>query len=140
MNLRKVIYDIKSKLCEYEFQLKIYFQDKIYGVYIYKNSNIEGDKYIEFMTIITDEFTEGEINLLKKIHDKLKFNSKVKGRYVSLDDVGKVDLQMKPYIYVENGKLKKGYMNIDYFTWWLVKNKAVGIKSPSIDSLKLGEF
>lgn len=133
--IMKKIYYVKSKLYEYEFQLKIYFEDKICGVYVYKNRDSKGNKYIEFMTIIKDDFTESEVNLLKRIHNKLKFNKKIKGRYVRLKDIGKTDLKMETYNCLENNELKKEYTNIDYFTWWLFKNKGIGVRSPAINKL-----
>lgn len=135
MSNKKLIYDVKSKFYEYEFQLKIYFEDKIYGVYIYKNNSLNGNKYIEFMTIITEDFTEDEFHMLDSIHKKLEFSGRVRGSYITLKNIGKSDLHMKPYICFENGILKKGYVNIDDFTWLTLKNCGIGVKSPSIDKL-----
>ncbi|WP_066020785.1 MULTISPECIES: aminoglycoside adenylyltransferase domain-containing protein [Clostridium] len=137
MDNKKLIYDVKSKFYEYEFQLKIYFEDKIYGVYIYKNNTLKENKCIEFMTIIADDFTKEEFCMLESIHKKLKFTSMVRGNYITLKNIGKSDLHMKPYIYLQNETLKKGYSHIDNFTWWALKNYGVGVKSPSVDKLNI---
>lgn len=143
--VREIPETLKSMLNEYVFNLKIYFGSKIYGVYIYNSvalgtfDEIKSD--IDFITVINKEFTQGEIEAVGSIHKKLnerfKFAKKMEGMYIKLNDIGKLNPEMQPYVYFADKKLRVGYYDVNYVTWWSLKNYGIGMKSPKVSKLNI---
>ncbi|KNF10207.1 hypothetical protein CLPU_1c03720 [Gottschalkia purinilytica] len=137
---------LKPLLNEYVVKLKDCYKDNIFGVYIYNSVALGAfdvnKSDIDILTIINRDFTNEEIVKLKVIHDELKskfkYAKKMEGMYIRIDNLGKVNSEIEPYVYFENGKLHdSGYYDINYVTWWTLKNNGIEINSPSISELNI---
>mgnify|MGYP001046057798 CR=1 FL=1 len=137
---------INPLLYEYESKIKNYFGNKIFGVYLYNSVALGAfdinKSDIDFITVINEEFTDEEIIKLKAIHEELntkfKYAKRMEGMYINIDKIGKVNTDISPYIYFANKSLHDyGYYDINYVTWWTLKNNGIGINSPDISNLNL---
>lgn len=137
---------INSLLLEYESKIKNSFGNKIFGVYLYNSIALGAfdinKSDIDFITILNEEFTNEEIVRLKTIHrelnDKFKYAKRMEGMYITMDKIVNINADITPYIYFANKSLHDyGYYDINYVTWWTLKNNSIGINSPDINNLKL---
>lgn len=135
---------IKPLLYQYEKALRERFKNKIYGVYIYNSVALgafdENKSDIDFITIINEGFTKDEIEDLRKIHHNLKENFHygkiMEGMYIDILNLGKTNSDMKPYMFFADEVFNDcGYYDINYVTWWTLKNKGIAINSPEISTL-----
>lgn len=137
---------VEQVLFAYENELKCAFNNKVYGVYIYNSvalGNFDSNKSdIDFVTIINEDFDDVDLKKLKLIHQKLlnsyEYASKMEGMYIRIDNVGKENGEISPYVYFSDKKLHDyGYYDINSVTWWTLENHGIAIKSPDISSLQL---
>ncbi|MDP4144072.1 MAG: hypothetical protein Q8936_06240 [Bacillota bacterium] len=137
---------INSLLLEYESKIKNSFGNKIFGVYIYNSVALGAfdinKSDIDFITILNGEFTNEEIVRLNTIHrelnNKFKYAKRMEGMYITVGKVGKTNADITPYIYFANNRLHDyGYYDVNYVTWWTLKNNGIGINSPDVNNLKL---
>ena len=67
---------LRPLLYEYESDLKKYFGNKIFGVYLYNSVALDGfdkDKSdIDFITILNEDFEDKEVSTLRLIHNRIK--------------------------------------------------------------------
>lgn len=120
------------------------FSDKVFGVYIYNSIALGEFNYkksdIDFITILNNPLSDKELKLLSLIHKKLNkenpYGKKLEGMYIQLNDLGKNNSQIEPYPYFADGKLTySGYYDINYVTWYVLKNHGIEIKSPKVCDL-----
>ena len=137
---------INPLLLEYESKIKHCFGNKIFGVYLYNSVALGAfdmnKSDIDFITILNREFTNEEIVRLETIHKELnkkfKYAKKMEGMYITIDKIGKINADITPYIYFANNRLHDyGYYDINYVTWWTLKNNGISINSPSVNNLNL---
>jgi len=145
MNI-KIPYILKPLLFEYESNLKKYFGNKIFGVYLYNSVALGGfDKNksdIDFITILNKEFEDKDLSLITLIHNELnykfKYAKRMEGMYLTKDKIGKPNSIIEPYIYFCDEKLNSyGYYDINYVTWWTLKYNGIAINSPDVSNLKI---
>jgi len=137
---------LETLLYEYESDLKKYFGNKIFGVYLYNSVALGGfdkDKSdIDFITILNKDFEDKEIPIISLIHEELnnkfKYAKKMEGMYITKEKIGKLNSKIEPYIYFCDGKLNGyGYYDINYVTWWTLKYNGIPINSPNVTSLNI---
>lgn len=137
---------INPLLIEYESKLKVSFGNKIFGVYLYNSVALgafdSNKSDIDFVTILNEEFKSEDIVILSNIHreldDRFKYAKRMEGMYITIDKVGKINANITPYIFFENNKLHDyGYYDINYVTWWTLKNNGIAVNSPEINILKI---
>ena len=140
---------LRPLLYEYESDLKKYFGNKIFGVYLYNSVALDGfdkDKSdINFITILNKDFEDKEVSTLRLIHNKLNnkfvYAKKMEGMYITKDNIGKLNSNIKPYLYFCNGKLNDyGYFDINYVTWWTLKYNGIPINSSNVNSLNINVY
>jgi len=113
---------LRTLLYEYESDLKKYFGNRIFGVYLYNAVALGGfdkDKSdIDFITILNKDFEHKEISIISLIHDglnnKFKYAKKMEGMYITKENIGKLNSNIEPYLYFYGGKLKNYSCNANY--------------------------
>lgn len=148
MNENKIPEVVRAMLDEYVFNLRIYFGSKVFGVYLYNSIALgafdENKSDIDFITVLNEKFTDREIQALREMHRKLsktfKFAKRMEGMYITMDEVGKCDFELEPYVYFAGGKLHSGHYDANYVTWWTLSKCGIGIESPEISKLSLETY
>lgn len=137
---------IKPLLYEYQQKLKNYFGDKVYGVYLYNSVALGGfdekKSDIDFITVLNEEFEDKDIPLINEIHNdlinKYRHAARMEGMYLHKSKIGKLNSEIKPYLYFCNGKLQDyGYYDVNCVTWWTLKHNGIAVNSPGIDILNI---
>jgi len=112
------------------------------GTYLYGSISLGGfDKEksdIDFVTVLKRGLTQEESNNLKAIHKELNLNSlgkRMDGIYIPMNEVGKTNEALSPYLYCTNGKIKRGYWDINAVTWWMIKQYGIKIYGKEISEL-----
>lgn len=143
---KKIPNILRPLLYEYESNLKKYFGNNIFGVYLYNSVALGGfdkDKSdIDFITILNKDFEDKDIPIISLIHNELnnkfKYAKRMEGMYLTKDKIGKLNLTIKPYLYFCDQKLNSyGYYDINYVTWWTLKYNGIPINSPNVSSLNI---
>jgi len=133
--------DIEELINELRLELGHLLDRKLYGLYLY-NSVAMGKfepKYsdIDFMVIINEKLTNNELSEIIQMHENLsikhKYGSKLDGMYIHYSDIGKMNTELEAYPYIHDGNFcKEGYFDINYITWWSLKEYNMSVDSPSI--------
>ncbi|MCT4598320.1 MAG: DUF4111 domain-containing protein [Vallitalea sp.] len=92
---------------------------------------------VDFVVILKSKLINEEMLKLKMLHDKFgkeyKYGAKLDGMYLQYDMLGKMNNDIEKYPYVKNASLcEAGYFDINYVTWWSLKEYEMAIGSPSI--------
>ncbi|KOF56015.1 MULTISPECIES: aminoglycoside adenylyltransferase domain-containing protein [Clostridium] len=148
MSENKIPEVARAILDEYVFNLRIYFGSKVFGVYLYNSIALgafdENKSDIDFVTVLNKRFTDREIQGLRELHRKLtktfKFAKRMEGMYITIDEVGKCDFELDPYIYFAGGKLHSGHYDANYVTWWTLGKYGIGVESPDISKLSIETY
>ncbi|GIN91270.1 hypothetical protein J6TS1_06730 [Siminovitchia terrae] len=101
------------------------------------NAYINGSSDIDFIAIVNRQLTEAEIKALSNSHRELKNKYKktgMDGCYLLWEDIGKKPTETKKCLYVNEGKVRWSNHEINPITWWILKNKGIGIIGPNITS------
>lgn len=115
--------------------------DKFYGLYLYNSvaiGNFEPNySDVDFVVILKSKLSNEELTKLKILHEafgtKYKYGSKLDGMYLQYNMLGKMNDDIKKYPYVKDARLcEAGYFDINYVTWWSLKEYEMAIESPSI--------
>lgn len=142
----KIPKEIKPLLFCYESKIKNSFKDKILGVYLYNSVALGAFNVnksdIDFVTILKEEFTNDEITKLDAIHTELnmkdKYARRMEGMYITKDKIVKTNDEILPYAYFADERLHDyGYYDINYVTWWTLKNNGIGVNSPDISNFDI---
>lgn len=113
----------------------------MYGLYLYNSvamGNFEPQySDVDFVVIIKSKLTNKELSKLKILHDifglKYKYGSKLDGMYLQYNMLGQMNDDIEKYPYVKDANLcEAGYFDINYVTWWSLKEYEMAIESPSI--------
>ncbi|MBM7613901.1 aminoglycoside adenylyltransferase domain-containing protein [Alkaliphilus hydrothermalis] len=133
--------EIRELVTYFRSELETLLMDKFYGLYLY-NSVAMGKfepKYsdMDFMVVINAPLTDNEVNLMAELHEKMKMEYKYGDRidcmYIQFADLGKTNRDMKPYPYVAHSDFhREGYFDINYVTWWGLKEYDMAVDSPSL--------
>jgi hypothetical protein len=122
-------------------KLEYILPSKFYGLYLYNSvamGNFEPQySDVDFIVILKSKLTNEEITNLKTLHEKLgidyKYGSKLDGMYLQYNMLGKMNDEIEKYPYVKDAVLyEAGYFDINYVTWWSLKEYEMAIESPSI--------
>ncbi len=142
--------DVTDLICEFRAELQRIIKNKFYGLYLYNSvamGNFEPESSdIDFIVVLNDILVDEEIDDLSILHNKLidkhVHGLKLDGMYLQQDMIGKMNNNIETYPYVKEGNLfKEGYFDINYITWWSLKEFEMAIDSPSIkDRLEEIEF
>ncbi len=115
--------------------------NKLYGLYLYNSvamGNFEPQySDVDFVVILKSKLTNEEILKLKVLHERFgteyKYGSKLDGMYLQYEMLGKMNDEIEKYPYVKDASLcEAGYFDINYVTWWSLKEYEMAIESPSI--------
>jgi len=138
MNIHKEISDLINN---FRKEAEDILSSKFYGLYLY-NSVAMGNfepKYsdIDFVVVLKSNLTTKEVTKLKTLHENYgiehKYGTKLDGMYLQYDMLGKMNNNIEKYPYVSGANLyEAGYYDINYVTWWSLKECEMAINSPSI--------
>lgn len=148
MSENKIPEVVRAMLDEYVFNLRIYFGSKVFGVYLYNSIALgafdENKSDIDFVTVLNEKFTNGEVQALREVHRRLKktfkFAKRMEGMYITIDEVGKCDFELDPYVYFAGGKLHSGHYDANYITWWTLSKCGIEVESPKISKLSIATY
>lgn len=115
-----------------------------YGIYIYGSiafgafEELESD--IDIVALTHGEWTIPELAQLNALHTQLIGTHQLAGRlevlYIPLQYLGKCDREITPYPSIRHGAFSPvGYANLNYITWWTVKNKGIRLLGPAPSTL-----
>jgi hypothetical protein len=141
--MEKIKEDVKEYLMFYESLLKeVLSPERIHGVYIYGSIALGAfdpeTSDIDFITVINGAIGKEEEELLNLVHLRSKshpYGARMDGCYLTQDLAGKVNQEMEPYLYAADGKLERGYHDLNYITWWILQTKGITIYGEPITSL-----
>ena len=120
------------------------WRSHLYGIYIYGSiafgafEELESD--IDIVALTHGEWTTSELAQLNALHTQLIGTHQLAGRlevlYIPLQYLGKCDREIAPYPNVRHGEFfPTGYSNLNYITWWTVKNKGIRLLGPERSTL-----
>lgn len=119
-------------------------RDLLVGVYLYGSISLgafdEEKSDIDFITLLKRDLTKEEGKCVKSIHQSLNVNSlgqRMDGMYLSIDHIGKTNGELSPYFYCSDGKVKKGYWDINAVTWWMLENNGIKVQGKRISDLSI---
>lgn len=115
-----------------------------YGIYLYGSiafgafEELESD--IDIIALTHREWTIPELEQLKALHTQLIETHQLARRlevlYVPLHNLGKLDKEMAPYPAIRHAAFSPaGYGNLNYITWWTVKNNSIRLLGPEASTL-----
>jgi len=125
----------------FRIKLEELLPSKFYGLYLYNSvamGNFEaGYSDIDFVVILKSNLLGEEIVKLKTLHKYFasvyKYGTKLDGMYLQYDMIGKTNNDIKKYPYVKDASLfEAGYFDINYVTWWSLREYEMAIDSPSL--------
>src|SRR6266516_5619022 len=115
-----------------------------YGIYIYGSIALGGfeelESDIDIVALTHGEWTIMELAQLEALHTQLirthQLGKRLEVLYIPLHDLGKRDREIKPYPRMRWGKFfPVGYGDLNYVTWWTVKNKGIRLLGPERSEL-----
>ena len=116
--------------------------DILVGVYLYGSISLGGfdekKSDIDFVTVLKRSLYQEEKDYLKVVHKKLNLNSlgkRMDGIYIPLNEIGKSNKELSPYLYCSNGKIKRGYWDVNATTWWMVEQYGIKVHGKEISEL-----
>ncbi len=115
-----------------------------YGIYIFGSialgafEELESD--IDILVLTQREWTTSELAQLKALHTQLiemhQLARRLEVLYISLHDLGKRNKEIAPYPLIQFEKFSPaGYGDLNYVTWWTVKNKGIRLLGPERSAL-----
>lgn len=115
-----------------------------YGIYIFGSiafgafEELESD--IDIVALTHGEWTTPELAQLNALHIQLIGTHQLARRlevlYIPLRNLGKRNREIAPYPTIRYGKFSPaGYGDLNYITWWTVKNKGIRLLGPERSTL-----
>jgi len=116
----------------------------LYGIYIYGSialgafEELESD--IDMVVLTHREWTTPDLAQLKALHTQLirthQLDKRLEVLYIPLGNLGKRDREIAPYPTIQFGKFSPAaYCDLNYVTWWTVKNKGLRLLGPERSTL-----
>ncbi len=115
-----------------------------YGIYICGSIALGGfeelESDIDIVALTLGEWTTVELAQLEALHTQLirthQLGKRLEVLYIPLRDLGKRDREIAPYPRMLWGKFSPaGYGDLNYVTWWTVKNKSIRLLGPERSAL-----
>jgi len=115
-----------------------------YGIYIYGSIAFEAfeerESDIDILALTQGEWTTQELAQLHALHTKLmgahRLGNRLDVLYVPLRNLGKCNSRIAPYPTIQNGNFSPArYGDLNYITWWTVKNKSIRLLGPERSTL-----
>ena len=115
-----------------------------YGIYIFGSIALGGfeelESDIDIVALTQGEWTTPELAQLKAVHTQLirthQLGKRLEVLYVPLRDLGKCNGEIAPYPTLQCGKFSPaGYGDLNYITWWIVKNRSICLLGPERSTL-----
>lgn len=113
---------------------EIVAKEKLVGVYLYGSLALAAfqpeTSDIDFVTVMTERVSEAEKVKIRELHKELckhNLGKRMDGMYISISDVGKQNHEMSPYVYCSEGKISEGHWDINFVTWWTLKNQGITV-------------
>jgi len=143
--LSKVPETIQPLLHDYIQYMEQHFpNDILVGTYLYGSISLgefnEDKSDIDFVTVVNRELNQQEVHTLKSIHKELNLHSlgrRMDGIYITIDGLGKSNVELPPYFYCSNGKIKKGYWDVNAVTWWMIEQYGIKVYGNEVSGLNL---
>ncbi|MED3728738.1 DUF4111 domain-containing protein [Priestia filamentosa] len=143
--LSKIPETIKPLLHDYIKYMEQHFQnDILIGTYLYGSISLggfdENKSDIDFVTVLKRKLSQQEVNDLKAIHKELNQHSlarRMDGIYIPIDGLGKSNEELPPYVYCSNGKIKKGYGDVNAVTWWMIEQHGIKVYGKEVSDLNI---
>jgi hypothetical protein len=115
-----------------------------YGIYIYGSIALGGFEElgsdIDILTLTHGKLANSELAQLKALHTQLlrahQLGKRLEVLYIPLCNLGKSDREIAPYPAFQFGKFSPArYAELNYVTWWTVKNKGICLLGPERSTL-----
>jgi hypothetical protein len=115
-----------------------------YGIYIFGSIAFgafeEPESDIDIVALTHGEWTALELAQLNALHTQLIGTHQLARRlevlYIPLPYLGKCDREIAPYPTILHEEFSPaGYSNLNYITWWTVKNKGIRLFGPECSTL-----
>ena len=115
-----------------------------YGIYIFGSIALGAFEVlasdIDIVALTQGEWTTPELAQLKAVHTQLmrthQLGKCLDALYVPLRDLGKCNGEIAPYPHFPHGKFfPAGYGDLNYITWWIVKNRSICLLGPERSTL-----
>ncbi|MFE8700108.1 aminoglycoside adenylyltransferase domain-containing protein [Cytobacillus sp. FJAT-54145] len=124
---------LRPLLLDYIDLIKDAFLEDVLGVYLYGSIALEGyedgKSDIDFITVLKKEVDDQQFEKIKNIHSQLISKHerayKMDGIYVGYKDLGKSNIELETYPFVNEGHVRRGHWDINHVTWWSLKNFAI---------------
>ncbi|MGF2615017.1 nucleotidyltransferase domain-containing protein [Rossellomorea aquimaris] len=125
--------EVRDLLDQYTDSLKAWLPPElIAGSFLYGSLALgayeEGRSDIDFLTVLSRDVTEGESKTIQSIHDDLRnhpLGKKMDGMYITESDLGKRNSEIAPYLFCQEGEIKRGHWDINAVTWFILKCKGI---------------
>ncbi|HET8852957.1 MAG TPA: aminoglycoside adenylyltransferase domain-containing protein [Ktedonobacteraceae bacterium] len=109
-----------------------------YGIYIFGSIALGAFEVltsdIDIIALTQGEWTPPELAQLKAVHTQLmrthQLGKRLDALYVPLHNLGKCNGEVAPYPNFHRRKFFAGYGDLNYITWWIVKNRGICLLGP----------
>ncbi|MCR8845603.1 DUF4111 domain-containing protein [Paenibacillus sp. SC116] len=135
--------EVETLLQAFRQQLLIELPNQIYGIYLY--GSIALDAYdpinsdIDIVVLLHTDPTESTIQTITHIHQSLvsanPLAKRMDGMFIPIRYLGKQNDNVPPYLYVTDGKVRKGKWDLNAVTWWTLKQHGITIYGPECKEL-----
>lgn len=133
--------DVVELVKYFRMNLEQTLSSKLYGLYLY-NSVAMGNfepaySDIDFIVILNSSLSNDELEKLKMLHQVFaktnKYGNKLDGMYLQRNMLTKSNKDIGKYPYVKDAILHEAdYFDVNYVTWWSLKEYEMAIESPSL--------
>jgi predicted nucleotidyltransferase len=110
----------------------------LYGSVALDDYSIEKSD-IDFIAVTSSRLTSADIALIRDIHKKVESQyalPNLSGIYVSWDDLGKLEHEIEPFPYYQDGIMHEaGYFELNLVTWFELKKYGMAIVGPLTSEL-----
>lgn len=127
-----------------ELLLEVLPPERIHGIYLYGSVALGAfdpdTSDIDFITVINGRIgkkTEELLNLVHLRSNAHRYGPRMDGCYLTNDQIGKLNNELKQYPFFADGKLGHGHYDINYITWWMLQSRGIVVYGEPITTLNL---
>lgn len=143
--MNNVPVEVQAFLHMYVSELKSTLpHDQVIGVYVYGSTALGAfhleTSDIDFVTVTKEELKKDEEENICALHKRLcehGLGKRMDGMYIPLAHVGQKNEEMAAYQYCADGKIHKGYWDVNAVTWWTLKHHGITVTGRDVSQLSL---
>ncbi|MBY6037491.1 nucleotidyltransferase domain-containing protein [Fictibacillus nanhaiensis] len=127
-----------------ELLLEVLPSERIKGIYVYGSLALgafdPNSSDLDFVTVINGRIGKKTEDLLNLVHLRCnahQFGPRLDGCYITPGQVGMVYPDLEEYPFFTEGKMHRGFHDLNDLTWWMLKTKGITVYGEPFSVLPL---